>query len=203
MLTGKILHATYDSDTSARKTAPSSKGADVDPWHMRELAKRKKESEKETITRNKDQEASFVGRLAKMDKDARDKEVKKRKQEMELLRKGLTKRKLPLVALDWDYDGKGKAKRASGSGGSRNSSDKASSKEGAKNDKEPGKLKKMLLGPLADGVSRDAGSGGNSLPKEGGPGWKPADDAVAHAAIRGGAARAESIANNLIAQKRS
>lgn len=202
VLTGKILHPTYDSDTAARKS--SSKGAEVDSWYVRELSKRKKEKEKETIARNKEQEASFVGRLAKMDKETRDREVKKRKQEMELLRKELTKRKLPLVGLDWDLDGKGKnKKKSSGPSRSGKGDDKAKSKEEGQSEKgQPGKIRKMLLGPLADGVPKETTSGGGkSLLKDGGPGWRPADDAVAHAAIRGGAARAESMANNLVAQK--
>jgi len=203
--TTKVLRPAYKSDTSARKAA--SKGEDVDAWHIRELSKRKKESEKETIERNKAQEASFIGRLKKMDGATREKELKKKKKELEALKKELQKRKMPLVALDWDlgvndkdkgrekYKDKGKDRDKAKDKGKVKGKDKGQAKSNDKS--EPSKLKKLLLGPLASGSAQGPKS---DLPSSG-PGWKPADDAVAHAAIRGGAIRAESMANSLVAQK--
>lgn len=201
--TNKILASAYKTDTSARKAA--SKGEELDAWHVRELSKRKRESEKETIERNKAQEASFVGSLRKVDETTREKEVGKKRKELEALKKELQKRKMPLVALDWDFGDTAKKGKKS------TTDEKDKGKEGEKTSKDlgdgeaksPGKLKKLLLGPLASGPPQERSKRKNQgLPAEGGPGWKPADDAVAHAAIRGGAIRAESMANNLVAQKK-
>lgn len=147
-----------------------------------------------------------------MDEETKKKEVDKRKKELATLKKELEKRKLPLVALDWDFDpkkGKGKSKskgKEVGKSNEKEKGDKGKVDDGAK---EPGRLKKMLLGPLASGPPKDTSlsskkaskTSSRDLPAEGGPGWKPADDAVAHAAIRGGASRAENMANSLVRQK--
>lgn len=182
----------------------------MDAWYIRELSKRKREKEKETVTRNKAQEAAFVGRLKKMDREMRRVEVGKKRKELEILRKELGKRKMPLVGLDWELgDGKSRAGGKSGTGkGSKGEEKTRKGKEkearapdtkgeAAVDAKPPGKLKKLLLGPLASGPKDRS----KSRSAAGGPGWKPADDAVAHAAIRGGAIRAESMANDLVAQK--
>lgn len=215
---GKILGSAYDTETSQRKTSSSSKGENVEAWYIRELSKRKQETKEETIKRNKAQEDAFVGKLRNMDEEYRKKEVEKRKKELGMLKKELEKRKLPLVGLDWDFD-KGKSRGASKKG-EKDKKSRGHKKENKEVEgrgsggKEPGRLKKMLLGPLASGPPKDTSLASKktsksessttmaALPKEGGPGWKPADDAVAHAAIMGGAVRAENLANDLVQQKR-
>ena len=210
-ISNKLLSSAYVSDTVSRKAA--SKGEDVDAWYIRELSKRKRESEKQTVTRNKAQEAAFVGRLKKMDEKMRQVEVGKKRKELEILRKELGKRKMPLVGLDWELgDGKsGKSGAGGKSGTGKGSKGEEKTRKGKEKEarvpdtkgeaavdaKPPGKLKKLLLGPLASAPKERS----KSRSAAGGPGWKPADDAVAHAAIRGGAIRAESMANDLVAQK--
>jgi hypothetical protein len=221
ILTGKILKPVYTSEAASRKTSKSSssKGENVEAWYVRELSKRKAERPDATVKRNKEQERSLIGRLKAMDEERRGKEVAKRQEELKKLKKELERRKMPLVALDWDFaagDKGGKRGSGSGSKGKRSGgTDKddvgKKSPEGG-GGREPGRLKKLLLGPLSGGPPRDtslsakkasSSGGAMALPREGGPGWKPADDAVAHAAIRGGAVRAESLANSLVKQKGS
>ncbi|KAK1921236.1 hypothetical protein DB88DRAFT_500095 [Papiliotrema laurentii] len=216
VVTGKILHAAYDKDKIvARKTG---KGQDIEAWYIRELQKRKVETEQETLKRDKAQEAAFVGRLRKMtDEEKRNKEIKTRREEIQMLKKELKRRKMPIIGLDWDFEGNKKKKNTAVSKGvdklkgmvgvGKKDDPQTKSKQSQTSDgtKEPGKLKKMLLGPFASGPPKDTSLSANKPSASGnvrsGPGWRAADDAVAHAAIRGGAARAENLANSLVKQK--
>lgn len=205
VVTGKVLGDAYDADKKNKSSSGSSRGSGggkEEAWYLRELRKRKGEKESETITRVGKDNKEWQAKLEKMKDEDKKKTVERRKKEIEVLRKELEKRKMPLVALEiGGASGSGKSKKVKGD--SKPPGDVVKADTGDKV-KTSSKLKRFFLGPLADGPPKDKSlthPATMTLPAEGGPGWKPADDAIAHAAIRGGASRAENMANDLVKQK--
>ena len=220
VISGLILHKAYDvaaassKSSSSGRSSSSSGGATGekkgDDFVTREIAKRKAEKPEETKKRAKAVEAEFMGRLAKMDSERRGKEIERRKKEIEMLKKELARRKLPPTGLEWDWRKAEKSAKGKSSGGSEakkdggDKKDKDNEKEKAEkgeDKKEKPSALKSIAGKIS-GKDKDKDEGAVKAVKlKGGPGWAPADDAVAHAAIMGGAARAENMANNLVKQK--
>ena len=147
--------------------------------------------------------------LGKMKGDERAKAMEKRAKEVEVVKKELKKRKLPIVGLDL-YIGSSKAKRdAEGESEKKNEKKtedevKSSGRRRAdENVKSSSKLKRFISRSAKGIDSNDKPAKTiHDVPAEG-PGWKAADDAIAHAAIRGGAVRAEDQAKKLLAEKQS
>lgn len=204
VITGSVLGEAYDADKKNKSSSGSSRGSGggkEEAWYLRELRKRKGEKESETITRVGKDDKEWQAKLEKMKDEDKKKTVERRKKEIEVLKKELEKRKMPLVALEMEGAGKSKEKKVKGD--SKPSGDVVKADAGAKV-KTSSKLKRFFLGPLSDGPPKDKSlthPATMTLPAEGGPGWKPADAAIAHGAIRGGASRAENMANDLVKQK--
>ena len=216
VILGKVLGSAYDADAkSSSRSSSLGSSRNAEDWPSREMRKRKNEKEADTKARVEREVKEWKEKLGKMSSQDRAKAMEKRKKEVGLVKKELEKRKLSTKGLEL-YLGSSKGKDdAKDKEGKKDNDDKQKGKhKGGTSPREKtktsNKIKGFFLGPPGSAMrsknaSAEEGSKTklfNGVPAQG-PGWKAADDAVAHAAIRGGAARAEELGNQLVAQKKA
>ncbi|ORX41243.1 hypothetical protein BD324DRAFT_648123 [Kockovaella imperatae] len=199
---GKILGSAYDSEAksisaSSSSSLSSSSSSRGEAWPARELRKRKSEKDDETKIRLEKEVAAWRTSLKKMDDEEKEKAEEKRQKEVEAVRKELEKRKLSTKYLELYLRGNSRGTERSSKGTPTKPAEDSSKLKVSE------KVKGFLFGPpgTAMRTKKEDNVAVTKTPAQG-PGWRAADDAVAHAAIRGGAARAESLGNQLVAQKR-
>ena len=174
------------------------------------MQKRSSEKPEETKARVGKERKEWEAKLKGKSGQEKKKETDQRKKDEIQLKALLEKKKLPLIGLD----GVSSEKDAKTSKSKSKDDDGAKDEKAGKEKKSFGsKVKRLFLGrQLSDALDRkkaeDKGEKPvvavtTTLPREGGPGWKPADDAVAQAAIAGGAARAEAMGNQMAADRRA
>ena len=216
VITGIIIGDSYehkDKDKGDSSSYSRTSSTESSAWLARELRKRKDEAkepettEKRVAKENKDWE----DKLAKRPDREREKYMKERTKDVDLLRESLRNSGLPLVALDVPGLKKANARARS------KDEKKVTKAEGGTGEKKSFglALKRVFLGrQLADALERRKAESRpeegtavvttmlrSQVTAEGGPGWKAADDAVAHAAVSSGAARAEALAKRMAAEK--
>lgn len=222
---GHIIRDGYDASSKSRSKSESSPSSSQTEWRDKEVKKRKEEKGKPEVTakRFEEDKKRWEEKLGKMTEAERRKEMKIRRGEEQRLIANLRKVDLPLIGLPGGgSEGKSKKK---GKGGEKGKGKEQGNRDGKKNEeggKEGGKktfgskIKRVFLGrQLADALDRKkaeergettATVSTKSMAKvktEGGPGWKAADEAVAHAAVASGAVRAEAMGNKMVAEKAS
>lgn len=198
--------------SSSRSGSSQDSGPD---WIDRQVRKRAEEKDDPQATEKRvgEEKKVWEAKLKKMAEADRGKAMKDRRNDEQRLLDQLRKKGLPIVGLDSVGVKKSRTEKRE--------EKKAEKVEKKKEKEENGesrsfgsKVKRAFLGrQLADSLEKrkaekDAESGSAGVVRtvqttevKGGPGWKAADDAVAQAAIEGGAMRAEALASRMNAEK--
>ena len=215
-LAKKLIGDGYDSEPKSNTSNTSQSGQpsshnDSEAWLQRELRKREQEKGDPQVTekRVKEERQKWEESLESKPDMARSKEMKARGREEQQLRSQLQKRGLPLVG----FSGTSKSKKDKKEEGKRDDGNRKEKERNTHVEEKRGerksfgsKLKRAFLGrQLSDSVNRldsnedhrKTQSRETKIPLAGGPGWRPADEAVAQAALAGGEARAEALGNRM------
>ena len=212
VVTGKIIGDGYDTKPKRKdssSSSSSSKDKEVSEWLQREIRKRKEEDKdtKKTEQRVEKEKRGWKEGLEKMTEVDSGKAKKSRTADVSRLREELKKRGLPLVALEDPRSNAAKGKTVK----TKTTSTATATRTTGEKRSFGSKVRRAFLGrQLSDAMERKKGGMGTgattvttntAVISAGGPGWKAADEAVAQAAVAGGAARAESLANRTAAEK--
>ncbi|WWC57707.1 uncharacterized protein I303_100241 [Kwoniella dejecticola CBS 10117] len=201
LLIGGVLGSAYDKDwkssSSSGEGRSSSSASKLPSWVERELRKRKEEKPEQTLKRTKEESKKELDSYKKMkDPEGLKKFQKKREAEIEVLKKELAKRKLPLVGLE----DKKKSKRSKSKDGEDRHHDKKKKKKTGDNEEESEhksmsrseRVKNMLLGEKAAKKAPDT----NAI-ADAGPGWEIADPSLAQNTLAKSEMNAQQMAQKL------
>ncbi|WWC67203.1 uncharacterized protein I206_101110 [Kwoniella pini CBS 10737] len=190
LLIGEILNSAYEKDLKNSSSSSSSDEikSNSSSWVEREIRKRKKEKPEETLNRIKIENKKEIENYKKLnDSEKFEKFQKKREAEIEILKKELKKRKLPLIGLDEKKKKDKKSKKEEKK--SKEEDDELEKKDKGKSRAE--KVKRLLSGKKATKKSSSEDIG------KAGPGWEIADPSLAQNTLAKSEMNAQQMAAKL------